>query len=252
MAEDKVLEAAKAAGQPVEIIPVDGNGVFLPDTPLVGGVHVNAANGILIERMRADGTLLAAGNITPWWIHQPVRRLLDACRAINEMVFAMLFIVVQQRRQRPYLAMGWFWYLGMLVPVIGIVQVGMQAMADVNSAIKETVSGISARAVTEKMTSSRAAIFMSRRQMAARPGAERRRFLPSRARVEGVAHRLADVQPIGQRRRQRRCKRAAGAVIAPREPRPAVLAQHAVAAVQRVHHFRCLVVRAGDEHVLLG
>ncbi|QTN23585.1 phosphonate ABC transporter, permease protein PhnE [Rhizobacter sp. AJA081-3] len=37
--------------------------------------------------------LLAASNITPWWIHQPVRRLLDACRAINEMVFALLFVV---------------------------------------------------------------------------------------------------------------------------------------------------------------
>jgi phosphonate transport system permease protein len=37
--------------------------------------------------------LLSAGNITPWWIHQPVRRLMDACRSINEMVFAMLFIV---------------------------------------------------------------------------------------------------------------------------------------------------------------
>jgi phosphonate transport system permease protein len=37
--------------------------------------------------------LLSAGNITPPWIHQPVRRVMDACRAINEMVFAMLFIV---------------------------------------------------------------------------------------------------------------------------------------------------------------
>ncbi len=37
--------------------------------------------------------LLAAGNITPWWIHQPVRRVLDACRSINEMVFALLFVV---------------------------------------------------------------------------------------------------------------------------------------------------------------
>ncbi|MFZ2448392.1 MAG: tetratricopeptide repeat protein [Syntrophobacteraceae bacterium] len=34
------------------------------------------------------------------------------------------------RRSRPHLAVGWFWYLGMLVPVIGIVQVGGQAMAD--------------------------------------------------------------------------------------------------------------------------
>jgi phosphonate transport system permease protein len=37
--------------------------------------------------------LLASANITPWWIHQPVRRVLDAFRAINEMVFAMLFVV---------------------------------------------------------------------------------------------------------------------------------------------------------------
>lgn len=35
-----------------------------------------------------------------------------------------------QIRQRPYLAVGWFWYLGTLVPVIGIIQVGGQAMAD--------------------------------------------------------------------------------------------------------------------------
>jgi phosphonate transport system permease protein len=37
--------------------------------------------------------LLSSSNITPWWIHQPIRRLMDAARAINEMVFAMLFIV---------------------------------------------------------------------------------------------------------------------------------------------------------------
>jgi len=37
--------------------------------------------------------LLASANITPRWVHQPVRRVLDACRAINEMVFALLFVV---------------------------------------------------------------------------------------------------------------------------------------------------------------
>jgi phosphonate transport system permease protein len=37
--------------------------------------------------------LLSSANIAPWWICQPVRRLMDAARAINEMVFAMLFIV---------------------------------------------------------------------------------------------------------------------------------------------------------------
>lgn len=37
--------------------------------------------------------LLASSNIAPAWVHQPVRRLMDGCRAINEMVFALLFVV---------------------------------------------------------------------------------------------------------------------------------------------------------------
>jgi phosphonate transport system permease protein len=37
--------------------------------------------------------LLCSANIAPWWIYQPMRRLMDAARAINEMVFAMLFVV---------------------------------------------------------------------------------------------------------------------------------------------------------------
>jgi protein O-mannosyl-transferase len=38
--------------------------------------------------------------------------------------------VVCRRKKEPYLAVGWFWFLGMLVPVIGLVQVGNQSMAD--------------------------------------------------------------------------------------------------------------------------
>lgn len=37
--------------------------------------------------------LLCSENIAPWWIYHPVRRMMDTCRAINEMVFAMLFVV---------------------------------------------------------------------------------------------------------------------------------------------------------------
>lgn len=34
------------------------------------------------------------------------------------------------RQRRPYLFVGWYWFAGMLVPVIGLVQVGFQALAD--------------------------------------------------------------------------------------------------------------------------
>lgn len=37
--------------------------------------------------------LMAAENLSPLWLRQPVRRVMDALRAINEMVFAMLFVV---------------------------------------------------------------------------------------------------------------------------------------------------------------
>jgi tetratricopeptide (TPR) repeat protein len=36
----------------------------------------------------------------------------------------------RRKQQQPYLMVGWLWYVGTLVPVIGIVQVGVQAMAD--------------------------------------------------------------------------------------------------------------------------
>ena len=37
--------------------------------------------------------LASSDNIAPVWVYQPMRRLMDATRAINEMVFALLFVV---------------------------------------------------------------------------------------------------------------------------------------------------------------
>jgi phosphonate transport system permease protein len=37
--------------------------------------------------------ILASSNVSPQWIVQPVRRLMDSCRAINEIMFALLFVV---------------------------------------------------------------------------------------------------------------------------------------------------------------
>jgi tetratricopeptide (TPR) repeat protein len=52
-----------------------------------------------------------------------------------QLTLASLFLIavsalVWQFRARRYLVIGWLWYLGTLVPVIGLVQVGDQAMAD--------------------------------------------------------------------------------------------------------------------------
>jgi protein O-mannosyl-transferase len=55
--------------------------------------------------------------------------LLEVTAAIAFLVGVSL-LVTYLRRTKPYLVTGWFWYLGMLVPVIGFVQVGEQAHAD--------------------------------------------------------------------------------------------------------------------------
>jgi protein O-mannosyl-transferase len=44
-------------------------------------------------------------------------------------LFISIFAVHSLKR-RPYVFVGWFWYLGTLIPVIGLVQVGIQALAD--------------------------------------------------------------------------------------------------------------------------
>jgi protein O-mannosyl-transferase len=46
------------------------------------------------------------------------------------LLLAITLGVVLAYRSRPYLAIGWFWFVGTLIPVIGLVQVGTQSMAD--------------------------------------------------------------------------------------------------------------------------
>jgi Flp pilus assembly protein TadD len=43
---------------------------------------------------------------------------------------AITALILTAARSHPYLLTGWFWFIGMLVPVIGLVQVGNQFMAD--------------------------------------------------------------------------------------------------------------------------
>ena len=70
--------------------------------------------------------ILCAENIVPWWVYQPVRRLMDACRSINEMVFAMLFVV----------AVGLGPFAGVLALFIGTTGVLAKLFAEAVEAIE--------------------------------------------------------------------------------------------------------------------
>ncbi len=51
--------------------------------------------------------------------------------AIAALVFVALSVLAwRAARSRPWITVGWLWFVGMLVPVIGLVQVGSQSMAD--------------------------------------------------------------------------------------------------------------------------
>ena len=62
----------------------------------------------------------------PHQAHPVWQRGLEALAAL----LAVSWLCFRARRQRPYLLIGWLWFVGTLVPVIGLVQVGGQAYAD--------------------------------------------------------------------------------------------------------------------------
>jgi tetratricopeptide (TPR) repeat protein len=61
----------------------------------------------------------------------PLTRVALSAAAVPFIVLAAITAaILAARRFAPYLAVGWFWFLGTLVPVIGIVAIGSQSMAD--------------------------------------------------------------------------------------------------------------------------
>src|SRR6266403_4823879 len=69
-------------------------------------------------------------DLIPFYVHLENRleiwRLLIAAISL----IALTAIVIVRRKQNPYLLVGWLWYIVLLIPVIGIVQVGLQGHAD--------------------------------------------------------------------------------------------------------------------------
>jgi len=61
----------------------------------------------------------------------PYQNWTTAQIAGSTVLFAGLsWLAIWSARRRPYVFVGWFWFAGMLIPVIGLVQVGLQVMAD--------------------------------------------------------------------------------------------------------------------------
>jgi tetratricopeptide (TPR) repeat protein len=60
------------------------------------------------------------------YVERPAWQMIAAALAIA----TATALAAQNIRRRPYISVGWFWYLGTLIPVIGLIQVGSQSRAD--------------------------------------------------------------------------------------------------------------------------
>ncbi len=90
---DLIRDSANIGTYAKDFFPPDFRDWRIYAREMVVTVHIAIWGTLLAVLAAVPMGLLSAANIAPAWVHQPVRRLMDACRAINEMVFAMLFIV---------------------------------------------------------------------------------------------------------------------------------------------------------------
>ena len=90
---DLVRDAGNIGTLAADFFPPDFGDWRIYVREMVVTLHIALWGTLLAIVAAVPLALAASANIAPAWLYQPVRRLMDACRAINEMVFAMLFIV---------------------------------------------------------------------------------------------------------------------------------------------------------------
>jgi phosphonate transport system permease protein len=76
-----------------DFFPPDFTDIKLYLKEMIVTLHIALWGTILAVICSVPLGLMSSDNVAPIWLRQPVRRLMDASRAINEMVFAMLFVV---------------------------------------------------------------------------------------------------------------------------------------------------------------
>jgi protein O-mannosyl-transferase len=91
--------------------------------------HIRLMNAVLVYGIYLWETVFPF-NLTVYYPHPGFRLGLAPVIVAFSFLLAVTVIAVFAWRRFPYLFVGWFWYLGTLVPMIGIVQVGGQQMAD--------------------------------------------------------------------------------------------------------------------------
>lgn len=83
----------------------------------------------ILSYVKYLGTLFYPVNLAGWYPHQETYPWWQTVGALL-IIGGVTFYALKHLKDKKYLMVGWLWYLGMLVPVIGLVQVGGQSYAD--------------------------------------------------------------------------------------------------------------------------
>jgi tetratricopeptide (TPR) repeat protein len=83
----------------------------------------------VIAYVRYLGKIVWPANLCALYPH-PGRWPVAAAAGAGILLAAITFAAWRRRRDKPFVLFGWLWFLGTLVPVIGLVQAGPQSMAD--------------------------------------------------------------------------------------------------------------------------
>ncbi|MEJ2430175.1 MAG: tetratricopeptide repeat protein [Deltaproteobacteria bacterium] len=92
-------------------------------------ISIRIANGLL-SYVKYMGKMIWPHNLAIFYPHPGHSLPMWKAAGAGFLLLCISILVVRGARRYPYLLVGWLWYIGTLVPVIGFVQVGSQAMAD--------------------------------------------------------------------------------------------------------------------------
>jgi tetratricopeptide (TPR) repeat protein len=115
------------------LIPLFGVLTYIAEGSAVASIEelspgVRIANA-LVSYIVYIGKTIWPVNLAVFYPHPASLPLWQVLGAVL-LLIAVTVLVIRTAKRFPYLTMGWLWFTGTLVPVIGIVQVGSQAMAD--------------------------------------------------------------------------------------------------------------------------
>jgi tetratricopeptide (TPR) repeat protein len=92
-------------------------------------MEVRVANALL-SYVGYMGKMLWPKNLAVFYPHPGITVTMWQAAMAGLLLAALSVLTIRLAKGRPYLPVGWLWYLGTLVPVIGLVQVGDHSMAD--------------------------------------------------------------------------------------------------------------------------